>query len=68
MGGGEDALVVFVVQREPSVPASTLLQDLHHIPKLQAQVGVGLVWAKGEDDWEGEGRIWSPLLYYVHIV
>ena len=39
--GGEDTLAVFVPEREPSVPATVLLQDLHHVSKLQPQERVG---------------------------
>ena len=41
MRGREDAFAVFITQGETSVPASVLLQDLHHIPKLQSKEGVG---------------------------
>ena len=44
MGGGEDALGVLVVQGEASVPAGILLQDLHHVSKVQREERVGLLW------------------------
>ena len=43
MRGWEDPLGVFVSQREASVPASILLQDLDHVSEVKGQERIALL-------------------------
>ena len=54
--GREDALGVFVTQGEASIPASTLLQNLNHVSKVEVKERVGFVCAIREDNCREGGR------------
>lgn len=47
---------MFVPQREATIPANVLLQDLNNITKMEGEKWIGFLWLVGVDNWEGEGR------------